>query len=269
MGSFSAELQRVRKKYFPEAAKTAWQHWRLKGLQINYAYYMRLEQGKALPTPEIVSQIAGFVGQADGEFLIKSYCAQVFPNSAYLFGGVTQVAEDSKVDRQDSVKALTQHFLNLRQVAVLGSCSRNYHLFLLATLARRPLKSTELSRYFKKSELEAGLEELVRAQVLLKVEGGYEAGNPDVRFPPAESEKLKETYRRLDNWDLEFGQTVELEQVLQKMILRRISFRYYGLIKKQLDLIFDTIRSADELDTKYNENVIQLQVLLKKGRLPG
>lgn len=268
MESFSGQLRKIRQKSFPQSAKSAWQHWHLKGLKINYAYYMRLEQGKARPTPEIINQIASLLSQLDGELLIKSYCADLFPNSSYLFaldGG----GGPHRLDRQDSVKTMSQHFLSPRQIHVLSSTVKNYHLFLLTTLARRPLKLTELSRYFKKSELEQSLKDLLQEKILMKVDGGYEATNPDVRFPEAESDQLKEIYRRLDQWDQDFGDSVQMDTVVQKMILRRTSFRYSHLIEKQLEMIFESIRCADELNTRYNENVLQLQVVLKKGRLPG
>lgn len=271
MGAFSLQLQKIRKTHFPRSAKEAWQHWQARGLQINYAFYMRVEQGKARPQPETVHQIASLVGPTEGEALIRSYCADLFPQSAYLFGG-QGLGEKSPGSRRPSEAApetTKQHFLNLRQIEILAATPGHYHLFLFATLARRPLSLAELSRFFKASELPEALQALTESKILLKVQGGYEAANPDVRFPAEDGARLKELYQRMDEWDREFARTAGLEDVLQKMILRRISFRYFGLIKSQLEGVFETIRCADELDTRYNDSVIQLQVVFKKGEIPG
>jgi hypothetical protein len=88
-----------------------------------------------------------------------------------------------------------------------------------------------------------------------------------VTFPKDDS--LKELYKKMDEWDLSFGEKLNLTPVIKRMQIRRISWRYLNLIESHLNLVFEMIRSSDELDTKHNDHIIHLQLVLKQGKVPG
>ena len=61
----------------------------------------------------------------------------------------------------------------------------------------------------------------------------------------------------------------QAEQLINKMIVRRVSGRYLALVRKQIDVLFELTKTSDEVDSRYNENVLQLKVSLRQGKLPG
>jgi hypothetical protein len=91
----------------------------------------------------------------------------------------------------------------------------------------------------------------------------------ELRFPEAYTTELKEAYVKFDRWDQNFGKKFNLEQMVNKMLVRRVSGRYLSLVRKQLDLLFELTKTSDEVDDRYNENVLQLMVSLRQGKLPG
>lgn len=73
----------------------------------------------------------------------------------------------------------------------------------------------------------------------------------------------------MDEWDQEFAEAFQLQKIIEKLMIRRVSFRYIGLIRRHFDLLFDLIRSADETDLRHNSKVIHLQAKLGYGSLSG
>jgi hypothetical protein len=62
---------------------------------------------------------------------------------------------------------------------------------------------------------------------------------------------------------------MKFETILTKKIIRRISPRYFGLLRNHFELIFESVKASDEIDIRHNSDVVQLAVSLSKGKLPG
>jgi hypothetical protein len=60
-----------------------------------------------------------------------------------------------------------------------------------------------------------------------------------------------------------------LDLLVNKMIIRRVSGRYLVIIRKQLEVLFELVKSSDETDIRFNDQVLQLKVALRQGKLPG
>jgi hypothetical protein len=174
--------------------------------------------------------------------------------------------------------------LTIRQVQALASCKEVYFIFLLATLSRRPFRRSELAQYFSEELLSEALELLATEKILLPVhaavgaikdntqastkDAAFEAFSTEIKFP-AVTPELRKLYDRLDLWDKDFAHEMELSAIVERRLLRRISGRYLQLILQHVELILQTARCADELETRYNSEVIQLAIEVRKGRLPG
>lgn len=267
MNLVAQTLKEIRLRLQYDSAKTFFGFLSERGLVCNYPYYMKIEKGDAFPSSSVLNQIAKSLPDSEGVLLVKAFCADQFKDFSYLF----------EIDRNTS-SALTdnsaevhqgQRELSQRQVHTLASGVSLYHVFLMCTLARRPLQVQELETFFSKKVLIAALDTLFKEKILVQSAQGIQAFSPDVIFPKSSSDELSKYYEKLDQWDIEFGEQFELQDVLSKMLIRRISFRYLSLIQKQLEMLFDLVRSSDEIDTRYNSQVVQLQISLKKGTLPG
>lgn len=269
MGLFNQTLKEIRARLGHGSAKSFFQDLEKRGVECNYPYYMKLEKGDAFPSSGLVNQIAKALPELEAARLVKAYCADQFRDFQFLFE--IESGEDSGGAGADSLAEVSQgqRELSVRQVSVLGTAAATYHIFLLCTLARRPLAIAELAEYFPKKVLESNLDLLLKEKILVQISSGIQAFSPDVIFPREKDAALSLVYKKFDQWDLEFGEQFELEELVSRMAIRRISFRYLGIIHKQLELLFDLVRASDEIETKHNSQIIQLQVQLKKGSLPG
>jgi len=159
-----------------------------------------------------------------------------------------------------------QKKLTEKQVHTLAMNKDNYHLFLMMTLARKPLEQKDLENFksFKKS-----IAALKAEQILVSTNDSIQAASTEFVFPKAETETLKKYYETFVLWDKEFEKKFSLETLVNKMMIRRISPRYLGLIQKQIEVLVDILRISDESDVRHNNQVIQLQINLCKGEIPG
>lgn len=261
-------LKNIRQRLRYSSAKTFFAFLTERGLDCNYPYYMKIEKGDAFPSSAILNQMAKSLPENDGTLLVRAFCADQFKDFSYLFD-VSEFSKSSSSDKESATVPQGQRELSRRQVHVLATQSSLYHVFLMCTLARHPLQVGDLEKFFSKKLLGDILDMLIKEKILVRSADGIQAFSPDVRFPKDESEDLKKYYQKFDEWDVEFGAHFGLEEVLGKMLIRRISFRYLSLIQKQFEMLFDLVKSSDEIDTRHNAQIIQLQVSLKKGSLPG
>lgn len=268
MSTFAAELKAIRAQLGFRSARGFFEELNAKGIGFNYSYYMRLEQG-GLPSEKVVRAMAAILGPERGDRLVLAYCRSQFPKHGHLFPEPASSRPADSVGNPATPPAPTQRELSLKQVAAIAAAEANYHLFLLATLARRPLGSEELKALFSSKALVGARRALIAAAVLRETAHGLEAAAVEARFPEAFSADLKATYARFDEWDISFGEKFPFEELYSKMFLKRVSGRYLLIIRKQLELLADLVRSADETDVRYNDQVLQFKVLIKQGRLPG
>ena len=160
-------------------------------------------------------------------------------------------------------------FRSLKQVAALVHSEATYHIFLLSTLARRAIRLSEVEKWFSAKSLANSLTVLSDAGLVSVSKNGFEHTAVELRFPDAYNDQLKDAYAKFDIWDESFGKKYGLEQLINKMIVRRVSGRYLALVRKQIDVLFELTKTSDEVDSRYNENVLQLKVSLRQGKLPG
>lgn len=233
-----------------------------KGLECNYQYFSKLTKGSALPSSSIINQIAKALPQEMGEKIIYCFCAQQFESFAYLF----QAQELKQVESKKGIIDQGQRILTTKQIAVLAENKEHYFLFLILTLSRRSVKSEELQSLKKKEKV---IEALISAEICHRVDDLIEANSSEFRFPADDTLVIKEAYQRFDQWDREFSEHFSFETLINKMMIRRISPRYLGIIQKNAELLFDFVRASDEADKRYNQEVIHLNFILKKGELPG
>lgn len=272
MTPFAEELKQCRLAAGHKSATSFFEWLKTKGIGFNYSYYMRLEKD-GLPSEKVVSELASTMKKDQADRLILAYCRSLFPRQEYLFGGSGKASEESVEEpaprESASAAPLGQKELTPRQVAALSSNEATYHLFLLSTLARRTIKTSEVEKWFSTKTLNASIRQLSDAGLVQAGKGSFEHTAVELRFPEAYSPELKEAYGRFDLWDESFGRKYGLEQIINKMLVRRVSGRYLSLVRKQLEVLFELTKTSDEVDSRYNENVLQLKVSLRQGKLPG
>jgi hypothetical protein len=272
MGDFAQELKLAREALGHKSAKAFFLWLKKSGVSFNYSYYMRLEQG-GLPSEGLVKELAQALKGEWEDRLVLAYCRALFPKKSYLFGannaGPAKTAVPAARPDADRAPKTGQKELTLKQVAALTQTETGYHIFLLSTLARKPIPIDELRQWFSVKALEAGLKSLISVELIRESPEGIEAIALEAKFPDAYNEELKASYEKFDKWDESFGAQLGLEAMINKMQIRRVSGRYINIIRKQLDVLFELVRSSDEMDARYNDKILQLKVVLRQGNLPG
>lgn len=273
MNPFAEELKVSRKAAGYRSASAFFEWLKARGVSFNYSYYMRLEQG-GLPSEKVVSEIASTLKKGAGDRLILAYCRSLFPRQNYLFAAPEEEQRPAMVEEpapreSSSSSPEGQKELTPKQVAAIEHGEATYHLFLLSTLARRAIQISELEKWFSLKTINTSLRILSEAGLVNLSKGAFEHTAVELRFPDAYNSALKEAYAKFDLWDENFGRKFGLEQLINKMLVRRISGRYLLLVRKQLEVLFELTKSSDEVDQRYNENVLQLKVSLRQGKLPG
>lgn len=259
-------LERIQKELGFKSSKSFHQHLQKRGFKTNYQHFMKLINGEATVLPDFV-KVMGLILPKWKDDLSLAYCRDLFPDQVHLFAAAIEPDKEDQIQQASHAKKMAQE-LSHRQVGVLCQAKELYFLFILATLSRQPLKLEELKQYFSLAALNKNLATLMRENILIQVEGGYQTFSTEIKFPP-QDEKLKDFYYKMDSWDEEFGHEMGLDIILQKRFIRRISGRYLKLIVQHFEVIFETVRSADETESRYNSDVIQLTMDLRRGQLPG
>jgi hypothetical protein len=91
-----------------------------------------------------------------------------------------------------------------------------------------------------------------------------------MKFPPREDSKdLNEIYSRLDEWDQMLASSMKFEAIERKFLFRRVSSRYISMILSHCTLLAELIRSSEETDVAYNNEVISFSLKLHRGNFPG
>ncbi len=266
MQEFAEELKSARKAKGFSQAKAFFLWLESKGISFNYSYYMRLEQG-GIPSEKVVTEISRALKGEWQDRLILAYCRALFPKNSYLFPkGEWSIA---KAQKASVPTKSSQQELTIKQIMVIAASELNYHLFLLSTLARRPILETELENWFSPKAIQASLRQLAQVNLLRITDPGFEAISSEMRFPEAYNNELKGAYKKFDQWDESFCVQLAMDLLINKMLIRRVSGRYLSIIQGQLESLFEIVKSSDEMDARFNDNVLQLKVMLRRGRLPG
>jgi hypothetical protein len=251
-----------------KTAKSFYNYLEKRNLECNYQYYVKIEKNIVTPSSHLINQIAKSLPMADAEILVQSYCQMQFEQFKYLFNhkNSENIIETNLKPIKKSKVLQGQKELTEAQVAVLALKKENYHLFLLITLARRSLTKKEITEYLN---LSRGLKVLLEQKIILFQNETYSSASNEFLFPKAHNDNLKKHYELFDKWDSEFENNFELKKIVNKMMIRRISPRYLSLIQKQIELLMELIRTSDETDVEINDQVIQLQMNLSCGKIPG
>ncbi|MFV8258773.1 hypothetical protein ACNQKP_13275 [Bdellovibrio bacteriovorus] len=237
-------------------------------LVFNYSYYMKIEGGQIAPSDKVINQLAALLPQADGDQLVAAYCRQLFPKQMdRIISPSTEVRPVSKATGKNSLKGFQQE-LTERQVSKVGRTRDHYFLFLLLTLARAPLTRAQIETY-DFADLETALRDLQDVKLLVEEGDKLTATFPEFVFPKAGTESIKKIYTLLDVYDQERAAFFKLEKVKRGSFFKRISPRQGDILLGHLELLFQTIRSADEVDVSYNSEVISFNVNLHKGPVKG
>ncbi|PWU19453.1 MAG: hypothetical protein C5B49_05740 [Bdellovibrio sp.] len=244
-----------------------------KGVECNYAHYMKIESGKLLPSPKIVEQISTTLAEDVAKDLVISYCRALFPTFQHFFpqplAGLPKEKKDQQAVREGPQPALGRE-LTRRQVAVLAKSKSHYYCFLIMSVARRPLQFQEIKEIYPQKGLMDTIHDLEGAHILRSTEEGIQSVAPEHRFPREKDfPELKPFYRQFDQWDESFAEDLNFVPHLNKMFIRRISPRYLEVIEDSLNTLLKLVRASDELDPKYNDNLVQIRLSLKSGALPG
>jgi hypothetical protein len=253
------------------SAKSFHSELKKRGLECNYPTYVKIETGRLLPSPVLITQLSKALPPKWQEELILAYSRTQFPQYAYLFSSEVPLRPTkSRPGPGPSPSVSPARELTRRQVAILARSPAHYHLFLILTMARKPLPKKDLEKKFRREPFEKILSDLSDGDFLFDEESGIRMRTTEWRFPSAADDStLQKTYRQFDEWDLAFGEQFGFETLLQKMLIRRISPRYLHLIQRQLEICLDLVRTSDELEARYNQSLVQVRVQLKSGVLPG
>ncbi len=266
MSTLGDVLIKIRTGRDHRTAKAFYKYLESRSLECNYQYYVKIEKNIVLPSSNLINQMAKALDKNEAELLVKAFCIDQFKSFSYLFEdqSISTVTMNSPKKNSDYLQG--QKKLTLKQIHALAQHKDHYHLFLMMTLTRKPLDQKDLENFkqFKKS-----LIVLKNENILVQVDNTIMAASTEFAFPKAENQALAEYYARFDLWDKEFEEKFSLENLINKMMIRRISPRYLSLIQKQIEILTDVVRISDESDIKHNNQVIQLQIRLSKGEIPG
>jgi hypothetical protein len=243
-------------------------------LDFNYSYYMKIEGGKIIPSPQIITALCSALEDGASEALMLAYCETIFPQRASVFQKMRKRAKPektavSKTPQESAILKVHQKYLTPAQVACIGKSRSHYYAFLILTLAREAITLAQLTDYFKGERLDPILKDLEKSKLVLIKGDDIRSISNEMRFPDAETPAEKKLYEQIDVWNSNFQQVMGFDIFLQKMLLRRVSTRYLSLIHSHLNVLFDLVRTADEIEQDHNHEVLMLNVSLQRGQLPG
>ncbi|QDK38065.1 hypothetical protein [Bdellovibrio sp. NC01] len=239
-------------------------------LVFNYSYYMKIEADQTAPSEKVINQLANLLPQVDGDSLVAIYCQSLFPKQMSRILSQSKEAT-SKISKTAVKKADLKSFqqeLTERQVAVIAKSEGHYFLFLLLTLAREGLSHEDMATY-SFVNLEEALKDLKAVKVAFEEKGQAFASFPEYVFPKADSESLKKLYGALDSFDQVRHQFFAMKKAKLASFFKRVSPRQVDIILGHLELLFQTIRAADETDVSYNTEAISFNVSLHRGPIKG
>ena len=267
MNTFGQVLVKMRLELDYKTSKSFFNYLKSKGLECNYQYFVKIEKNLSLPSSTIVNQIAKALERDQGEKIIQAFCREQFNSFSYLFEESTFAPDIEKTtNSKQVVVAQGQKELTIRQVEALKKKKENYFLFLILTLSRHPVKIKDLNQI---NQLKKCTQDLVDAALAILENDTIRASSAEFIFPKSQDGNLDEAYSMFDAWDREFSQQFEFKKYLNKMMIRRISPRYFTVMLKQIEAFTDFVRCSDESDQRYNNDVLHMHISISKGTLPG
>lgn len=272
---FGTKLLEIRKEMGFSSARAFYLNLSEKtDLEFNYAYYKKIENNEKLPSVKIVHHLVALLPKAYGNELVLSFCHTQFPEHGEVFKAENKPARPAK-KKADSKKTIVDHThigqkeLTERQIAVIAKSEFHFYLFSIITLSRRPLKKSELLKFFTEEDLSKATLDLAAVKLVQEDADLLISSYPEYKYPKAYSDSLKKHYALLDEYELKKLSFFQLEKKTRAQFFRRISPRYLDLIVNHIDLLYQTIRMSDDFDANQNETVCALSVRLDSGVIPG
>lgn len=243
-------------------------------LEFNYAYYKKIENNEKLPSAKVLHGLAALMPTKYRDELVLCFCQQQFPQYEHLFENKNKkILHEEKIPKKKaSTQGSTligQRELTERQIATLADHQHNFFLFSIITLARYKITREQLLEFYNEEELATALEQLQKVKLLTIDEEGISSSYPEYLYPKAETASLKALYAKLDSYEPLKLNFFKLQKKNKAHFLRRISPRYIDLLQSNVQLLYQTIRMADEHDVDQNDLVCSLEIRLDCGHLPG
>jgi hypothetical protein len=243
-------------------------------LDFNYSYYMKIEGGNIIPSPQVVSNICSALEKDAAEELMLAYCAMIFPEKASIFKKLSPLntgATKLAISPAERVVSSKIKHLTPAQVGAISKSKIHYFSFLVLTLARTAVTLSQLEASLPPSghNVDAILKDLEKMKLIHIENGKIRSISNDMKFPLPEGPTQKKLHEQIDLWNLTFYQEMNFESVLQKMLIRRVSSRYLSVIQAHCGVLLDLVRAADEMDATQNDDVLMLNISVQRGALPG
>ena len=270
MENFGATLLKLREKYGYKSARSLYKNFiTSKSKPFNYSYYMKIENSEVLPSPKVVDLIASFFSEEDADRLHLAYCKDMFPNKMYLFDDKKSLQVINRESEVNQTSKYSKSELSIQQVALLASKKENYEIFIIASLARRNINIDEITYLYDIRKIKTVLKKLSAHGLIEFIEDSFKSIDINYVFPKAYNSELTAYYKTFDKWDLELPTRLDLEKIINKSLTKRVSLRYLSIFQRHLNVLFEIVRSAEQIDQRHKDRVIQLVVSLNSGKLPG
>jgi len=267
--NFASSLKQIRHRLGYKTAKSFYNYLEVHSvLSFNYSYYTRMEASSALPSSEVVNQIAKTLDKESAKQLIHSYCKMLFPNFSNMFEFLDSKTQELNESSNNKINFLNQSELTLRQVDVLAKSKAHYELFLILTLSRNSFSLTNLKEIIGINHKEICYD-LQEVDILVSSNDKICSKAIEFKFPEPFNNRLKDQYSTFDKWDKELKDDWEFSNLRKKFFLRRTSVKHLYLLQGFLSQIDLLIKSSDEIDTSLNNEVLLFEYSLNSGKLPG
>lgn len=235
-----------------------YQHLIRLGLTCTNSEFQFMVSGKEKPSQNLIDTLLSILDTDKKDLLIKIYAETLFP-------------KNYQVTNQDGVRFLKQKTnseLSEFQINEIAKSKFHYYLFLILVLKADKIKKAIIKKQFGNLEtFDAVIDDLISSQVLIQNNGYIYSISPNVKFPQANSPKIKKIYEQFDEWDKSFSSAFSFEKVIEKTIIRRISERHLPLIQKQLENAFEIIRTSETSPVlRDQEPIVFLQLNFTKGK---
>ncbi|RYZ64689.1 MAG: hypothetical protein EOP09_15545 [Proteobacteria bacterium] len=243
---------------------------------------MKIEGGKQIPSPLIVSRIAQLLPKDRQDELFLSYCSTIFPERDALFSAQNRKSftptQDEPAVRSmplpkkvETSRLSKGSLLSTPQFNSITQTKIHYLTFIVIALARAAIPLDELKRIFPEETIDRALFDLTEARVAhVNAQGEYRSVVNDLRFPPlAENPELKEAFDRMISWERDIPGRFSFETEFDKLQLRRCTKRSRELIQQHCKLLFDVVRISEDSNSDVNQEVVFLDLFLSFGNLPG
>lgn len=247
-----------------------------RGLSCNYPYFRKIFLGEITPSARITQEIAQCLG-AEGENIVIAWCMDSMPDHKHLFEAQLKmkVPADKKQNFQKIPKSGKKNnsTLNDYQLSVIAKSERHYLFFLLTVMARNPMTVSELSHQIQgvrgTNKLESIIDDFVVASLVVLSDGTHvHSKSSDVLFPDR-SQTLEAYFEKLDKWDADLPQIVNMKLLNRRVLLRRVSTSSLDLINQHLELICALVKMSDDSDPQKNNSVLRLAFEFSEGKWPG